>query len=168
MATVHTLGYQQRHIDNFVEELQRVGIDIVVDVRDVPWSRKPGFSRQRLADSLALIGIDYVHAKYAGNPKAIRDRAQSYDDCLELYSRYLDKHPELLWQLDSLLAELLANGMRPCLICYERHPNDCHRSLLLEAWIAESSKDVEIVHLGTEGAERLSSRGIGRLAACVA
>src|SRR5687768_17499675 len=66
LAELHTIGYEKRSIEEFLDALQDAGIDTLVDVRDVAFSHKPGFSGGALRDALGRRGIDYVHAQFAG------------------------------------------------------------------------------------------------------
>lgn len=152
---LYSLGYQLRSVDEFVQVLSRAGVDVVVDVREVPWSRKPGFSKTALEGALEAAGIAYEHARFAGNPKALRRAADSHEDCLASYAAYLDERPDLVAGLDGLVGEHLGGGRSVCLVCYERHPHDCHRSILIER--LRGVRQVEVVHLDPEGAPRLSS-----------
>ena len=158
MATLFSLGYQERDLAAFIDELLSAEVDIVVDVRENPWSRKRGFSRVSLSEALDAVGIHYLHARFAGNPKELRHSASTYDECLAMYEDHLDAHPEILWQFGEMVDGIVASGLRACLVCYERHPHDCHRSLLVEAWQRQEGGGVEVVHLAPSGSARLSSR----------
>lgn len=153
---IFTLGYQLRDLDEYVSVLEDVEADLVLDVRENAWSYKPGFRKSALSSGLADVGIGYRHASFAGNPKRFREQAETYEECLRKYRGYIYAKPKVLDQLDEHLAGLLSSGKRVCLLCYERHPGDCHRSILLEAWQKRYHSDVEIRHLGTDGAPRLS------------
>ena len=89
-----TLGYEKRSIDEFVELLCEAGVTVLVDVRETAWSHKPGFSKTALGAALAVAGIAYAHAPFAGNPKSLRDVATSHAECLSRYRRYLAARPE--------------------------------------------------------------------------
>ena len=145
---LHTLGYEKRTLEAFLAILGEAGIDVVVDVRDTPWSHKPGFSQKPLAAALAAANIQYLHARFAGNPKALRSRAADEADALRLYADHLARHPEILDQLDALLDPMLASGHRVCMICFERDPAHCHRGVLAAAWTARHG--LAVLHLGNE------------------
>ena len=149
-----SLGYQLRSLDEFVETLNGARVGVVVDVREVPWSRKRGFSKTALREALNASGIEYEHARFAGNPKEIRRNAEDHASCLHDYAAYLDDRPDVIAELDALVGEHLDKGRSVCLVCYERHPHDCHRSTLIER--LRSVRRVEVEHLGPEGAPRLS------------
>jgi uncharacterized protein (DUF488 family) len=152
---VFTLGYQARSLEEYVQALLAERIQVLVDVRETAWSRKPGFSKSALQQRLQQAGIEYVHARFVGNPKAIRAHAPTHADCLAGYQEHLTANEELLIQFEALMLAWLAAGLRVCLLCYERHPDDCHRSILLNLWADRHSRPVAIRHLGPEGAPRL-------------
>ena len=154
---VFTLGYQLRELDEFIAELRQACVDLVIDVRETPWSRKRGFSKAALREALADAGIAYEHARFAGNPKELRRGAEDHDDCLRQYAAYLDGCPEILDKLTDLLTESDRGLRRVCLVCYERHPADCHRTILLDRWSRRRRTDVHIKHLAPSGAPRLAS-----------
>ena len=101
---------------------------VLVDIRAVAASRRPGFSKRQLAASLDEAGIAYIHLQKLGTPAQGRQAARAGD--FEALWRIYDKHiktPEAQAALGELLA-LIKSGKRVCLLCYERDPNECHRS----------------------------------------
>ena len=128
MRTLFTIGYQQAKPDAVLGELKRAKIDLLVDIRAVAASRRPGFSKRQLAASLDQAGIAYIHLQKLGTPAQGRQAARAGD--FEALWRIYDKHiktPEAQAALGELLA-LIKSGKRVCLLCYERDPNECHRS----------------------------------------
>lgn len=119
----YTVGYSGRTIDEFVRLLASAGIDRVVDVRELPLSRKKGFSKTSLGGALAKQGIEYVHLRAAGNPY----RAEKHDvpRCLAMYSGHLDAHPQVMADVEGAI-----DGHRAALLCFESHADECHRSIL--------------------------------------
>jgi uncharacterized protein (DUF488 family) len=152
--SLFTLGYQQRTITEYITLLREARIQVLVDVRETAWSHKPGFSKSSLQAALEKVGIQYVHASFAGNPKWLRENASSHSECLEWYGWYLDEFDEVLDAFDALIAEILATGTRVALTCFERHADDCHRSVLASRWMARRTKRV-VRHLGNGGCSRL-------------
>lgn len=139
---LYTIGYEATTMAEFIAALTLAGVTQVIDIRALPLSRRPGFSKSPLAASLAEAGIGYVHLKALGTPKRGRDAAkkgdvamltQVYDDQLEL--------PEAQAAAAQMLA--LAAGRPSALLCYERDPRHCHRRLLVEA----VGEGVEVVDL---------------------
>ncbi len=128
MPPLFTIGYEQAKPDAVLGELKRAKVNLLVDTRAVAASRRPGFSKRALAASLDEIGIPYIHLQKLGTPSEGRAAARSGD--LDTLWRIYDKHiktPEAQQALGELIA-LIKSGKRVCLLCYERDPNECHRS----------------------------------------
>ncbi|KQM19806.1 hypothetical protein ASE73_17535 [Sphingomonas sp. Leaf24] len=139
---IYTIGYEAVTMAEFVAALQAAGVRRVIDVRALPLSRRPGFSKSSLAAELSTHAIDYVHLKALGTPKCGRDAAKKgdvatlravYDEQLEL--------PEAQAQAAIMLG--LAAEMPSALLCFEREPAHCHRTLLLEA-VGQGAEVVEL------------------------
>ena len=127
---IFTIGYEKATQAEVIAALQAAGVERLIDVRAIPASRRPGFSKNILARSLAEHGIDYVHLKALGTPAEGREAARKgKTDVLErVYSGQLEL-PEAIAQA-AMMIDLAAE--RPsALLCYEREPSGCHRSLLL-------------------------------------
>ncbi|WP_026046578.1 MULTISPECIES: DUF488 domain-containing protein [unclassified Sphingomonas] len=139
---IFTIGYEAATMSDFLAALTRAGVTRVIDVRALPLSRRPGFSKTSLAASLAAADIDYVHLKALGTPKAGRDAAKKGDVATleSVYAHQLEL-PEAQVQAARMLA--LAAEQPSALLCYERDPRHCHRTLLLEA----EAEGVEVVDL---------------------
>jgi len=129
---IYTIGYEATTMAEFLAALTRAGVQRVIDVRALPLSRRPGFSKSSLAASLREVGIDYVHLKQLGTPKRGRDAAKKGDVATlrEVYDVQLGL-PEAQAQVAQMHA--LAAEKPSALLCYERDPCHCHRTLLLEA-----------------------------------
>ena len=129
---IFTIGYEQTTMADFLAALKGAGVEQVIDVRALPLSRRPGFSKNILASSLADAGIGYVHLKNLGTPKPGRDAAKKGDVAtLEaVYETQLGL-PEA--QAEAAKMRALAAEKPSALLCYERDPSHCHRTLLLEA-----------------------------------
>jgi uncharacterized protein (DUF488 family) len=131
MRTLFTIGYQLALPDAVLGELKRAKIDLLVDIRAVAASRRPGFSKRQLAASLDEAGIAYIHLQKLGTPAQGRQAARAGD--FEALWRIYDKHiktPEAQAALGELLA-LIKSGKRVCLLCYCRDPKACHRSRIV-------------------------------------
>ena len=141
---IFTIGYEAATMAEFLAALQQAGVERVIDVRALPLSRRPGFSKSPLRAALAEVGIDYVHLKALGTPADGRQaaRAGRQDDLERIYADQLEL-PEAIVAAEQM-RELAAE--RPsALLCYEREPEQCHRSLLLSA----AASDAEVVSLFT-------------------
>jgi uncharacterized protein (DUF488 family) len=133
-----TIGYEQTPARAVLDELERAQVKLVVDVRAVSASRRPGFSKNQLAAELDERGIAYVHLRGLGTPKEGREaaRAGKYDTLHRIYAKHL-KTPQAKEELDELCALVVKSGP-VCLLCYERDHRHCHRQ-----WIAEIIEDRE-------------------------
>lgn len=149
---VFTLGYEQRDLAEFMALLVAEDINVLLDVRENAWSHKPGFSKAALAAATQQSGIEYRHADWAGNPKWIRSVADSHEDCLGMYREYLKAMEGLTEAFVGYIGELLESGLSVCLVCYERHPGDCHRGILAELLECHGQT---VEHISPHGRPRL-------------
>lgn len=150
---VFTLGYEQRNISQFLKLLREMRVDVLIDVRETAWSHKPGFSKGALAKAMKRAGIDYQHVRSVGNPKWIRSMADSHEECLSLYREYIEGVDGLVEGFLGFIAELVGQGLRVCLVCYERHPDDCHRGVL--AGLLEKHGAACVEHIAPDGRPRM-------------
>jgi len=129
---IFTIGYEGTTVPEFVAALQKAGVERVIDVRALPLSRRPGFSKSGLRAALEESGIEYVHLKALGTPADGRAaaRAGRHADMARIYAGQLEL-PEAIAQGAQMLA--LADEKPTALLCMEREPAHCHRTLLLEA-----------------------------------
>ena len=139
---IFTIGYEATTVDEFLTALRDAGVKRVIDVRAVANSRRPGFSKTPLRNVLAEAGIGYAHLRALGTPADGRAaaRAGRHDDLKRIYAGQLEL-PEAIAQGAQMLE--LARDKPSALLCYERDPAGCHRSLLLDA----VAPDAEVVHL---------------------
>ena len=121
-----TIGYEAAGFATFLATLQDAGITMVLDVRDLPLSRRAGFSKRILAASLAAAGIGYVHLKSLGTPKEGRLAARRGDYLLfwAIVEARLGT-PEA--ERDLHQAADLARHQPTALLCFEADPAKCHR-----------------------------------------
>ena len=126
-----TIGYEGKTQAQMIAELKAAGVALVVDVRAVAASRRPGFSKTILAASLAEAGVGYEHLRGLGTPKAGRDaaRAGRTDEMREIFSAHLAE-PAAQVQLARAIA--LARARPIALLCYEAQACDCHRAVVAE------------------------------------
>lgn len=139
---IFTIGYEGATVGEFVAALKRAGVERVIDVRALPLSRRPGFSKTPLRGALEEAGIDYVHLKALGTPSEGRTaaRAGRHADMARIYAGQLEL-PEAMVQAAQMLE--LAREKPSALMCMEREPAHCHRTLLLDA----VAGDAEVVDL---------------------
>ena len=150
--TVFTIGYEGLDIDAFMSRLSKHGIETVVDIRELPLSRKPGFSKKTLASVLNLSGREYVHMVELGCPKSVRDRYREDDN----WKRYTNGFLKHLKTQQAAIAELsaLAESSNCALLCYEADFNFCHRSMVANA--VRDSCGAEVEHIKTADAKKAS------------
>jgi uncharacterized protein (DUF488 family) len=139
---IFTIGYEGTTVAEFLAALQKAGVERVIDVRALPLSRRPGFSKTALRGALEEAGIEYVHLKALGTPADGRTaaRAGRHADMARIYAGQLEL-PEAMMQSAQMLE--LAREKPSALLCMEREPAHCHRTLLLNA----VAGDAEVVHL---------------------
>ncbi|KRB85791.1 hypothetical protein ASE00_03210 [Sphingomonas sp. Root710] len=139
---IFTIGYEGATQGEFIARLREAGIKLLADVRAVPLSRRPGFSKNILAAGLREAGIDYVGLKALGTPPEGREAARKHDlaRLRHIYMGQLEL-PEAMVQAAQLLD--MATERPTALLCFEREPACCHRSLLVEAVMP----DAEVVDL---------------------
>jgi uncharacterized protein (DUF488 family) len=139
---IFTIGYEGATMAEFLAALHQAGVRRVIDVRALPLSRRPGFSKTPLSSALAEAGIDYVHLKALGTPAEGRAaaRAGRTADLKRIYAGQLEL-AEAIAQSAQMLA--LAKETPSALLCFERDPAECHRTMLLDAVAPE----VEVSHL---------------------
>jgi len=129
MPVVYTIGYEGASIEEFQKTLSIVGISLVADIRAIPVSRKRGFSKISLAERLAKVGIEYQHFGELGDPKPGREaaRAGQYPTFESIYRLHLESR-----EARAAIADLLKLvALRPtCLLCFERNPRHCHRTIV--------------------------------------
>ncbi|MGD1237279.1 DUF488 family protein [Mycobacterium seoulense] len=143
-AAVMTVGYQGREVDQLVEDLSVAGVEIVVDVRLTPLSRKPGLSKTKLAEALRWAGIGYVHLPQLGNPRDNRAAYRNAEAHAVRRFRGLLESPDARDAVDHLRE--LASRNVIALLCFERDPEQCHRALIIEAMAADNP-DLDIHHI---------------------
>jgi uncharacterized protein (DUF488 family) len=145
MKQLATLGYEGASQADFIATLRKAGVTVVVDVRELPLSRRKGFSKTALAKGLASADIKYRHFRDLGDPKPGREaaRAGHFADFKRIYLRHIKTAAAQI-----ALAELLeiVVGNNACLLCYERDPNHCHRTIVANELADRSG--VGVVHLG--------------------
>src|SRR5580698_8282862 len=127
-----TIGYEQTPASAVLDELEHAGVKLLVDVRAVASSRRPGFSKTQLAAGLDERGISYLHLRGLGTPKdgRLAARAGQYETLQKIYAKHLET-PQAREELDELSALVKKSGP-VCILCYERDHRHCHRR-----WIAE-------------------------------
>lgn len=139
---LYTLGYESSAIDDFIATLKVANIERVIDVREYPLSRRKGFSKNVLRELLQANNVDYVHLKGLGDPKEGRDAARSgdHESFLKIFNSHM-KTAEAMADLQTAID--LASSSVSCLLCYERNPEGCHRTIVAKAIAADTGQQVQ-------------------------
>lgn len=143
MNTIYTIGYEGTDIERVVQTLKAVGVGVLADVRAVALSRKKGFSKTALRNRLAEEGIEYVHFNALGDPKPGREaaRAGKYDLFRKIYRKHLATSDA---QYSFRELQITVQDKTTCLLCFERDPNVCHRSIVTLALRAEGNEILDL------------------------
>jgi uncharacterized protein (DUF488 family) len=139
---IFTIGYEAATMADFIAALEGAAVERVIDVRALPLSRRPGFSKTPLKGALAEAGIDYVHLRALGTPAAGREAARKgqLQELQRIYAGQLEL-PEAIAEGAQMIE--LASEVPSALLCFERDPAGCHRTLLLRA----IAPHAEAIHL---------------------
>jgi uncharacterized protein (DUF488 family) len=140
-----TIGYEGLSPRAFLNNLKAHNVDVVIDVREVPRSRKRGFSKSQLDARLKRAGISYVHFKNLGSPAPARKKYKSDRD----FAAFARSYAEVLKNESDTLNELysLAGEKGCCLLCYEADAATCHRSLVGTAVAKLDGGEFTVIHL---------------------
>ena len=137
-----TIGYEGCTIDGVIATLKDAGVGLLIDVRAVAASRKPGFSKRQLAASLDAAGIRYVHLQGLGTPKSGRDavRAGHPERMVPIFHAHMESDRA---QAELAMARGMATDARACLLCFERDPATCHRRIVARL-VCESTEQAVV------------------------
>lgn len=140
-ATICTIGYERRSLDEFLRLLCGAPVDTLIDTRHRAGSRKRGFARTALSEALRGIGVGYEHRRELGTPPHLMDIMRSTGSySLDAYEEFFEAQGALLTDLTEVAAKT-----RTVLLCYELDPGVCHRSVLARHVAREAG--LRILHL---------------------
>lgn len=140
-----TLGYQGLKPEDFVNRLTEHGVKVLVDVREIPWSRKRGFSKSQLENTVSQYGIKYIHFKKLGSPSVLRKEVKesgNYEQFFSGYEQYLDSQKEEIGSLLKLVEDEVC-----CLMCFEKDAEMCHRKVIASEVKERDRNGLQVVHL---------------------
>lgn len=142
------IGYATKPIQVFLGQLQTYNVDVVADVRSVPYSRAfHDFNREALIQHLASINVKYV---YLGDELGPRSKvSEHYNETGQVQFDRLMRSPLFLKGVDRLKVGL-AKGYNIALMCAEKDAAVCHRSLLI-GYALKHTLNMELLHIGFEG-----------------
>jgi uncharacterized protein (DUF488 family) len=129
--TIFTFGYEGLDIEAFIARLQVARVKTIVDVRELPLSRKKGFSKNSFSSALSLHGIAYVHMPALGCPKPIRNQYKADAN----WCTYKKDFINYIKTQDAPLRELvkISQATSACLVCFEADFSMCHRTFVARA-----------------------------------
>ena len=141
-----TIGYQKAVLQDVLATLAQAGVATLLDVRDRPISRRPGFSKRQLSAAIEDAGMRYVHLAALGTPPEGRlaNRRREWERFWGIVEEKLAR-PEA--ELDLHRAAEIAGAASSCLLCYEADWQVCHRRRIAE--ILADRCGFGIRHLGT-------------------
>jgi uncharacterized protein (DUF488 family) len=143
-SALATIGYESANLADFIHTLHGAGVTCLIDVRELPISRRKGFAKRALSEGLEDAGIEYIHLRGLGDPKEGREAARAGD--MTRFKRVFTAHMKTsVAQSDLRRAAELVSGGAACLMCYERDHATCHRSIVAKA--ISDILPVTILHL---------------------
>lgn len=153
-TTLFTIGYEGLSLEQFMRLLLAYGIELLIDVRDLPISRKKGFSKKSLSLAVVNSNKSYLHIKSLGCPPNIRHEYQ--DD--KNWTRYAVRYNKFLKQQVAALEELsrIVAKRRCALLCFEADAERCHRSLIVQELKQYWNTELDVVHIRAEQIAGLS------------
>jgi uncharacterized protein (DUF488 family) len=140
-----TIGYEGRNIDDFISCLKQYNTTCLIDVREIPISRKNGFSKRSLKGRLENENIKYIHIKALGTPSVIRKKLRAdkdYNSFFNEYSKYLTNNIDIIRNLYNNIFEGTS-----CLMCFERSHEKCHRSIVANKIKEFNGEKIKIKHI---------------------
>lgn len=142
---LNTIGYQGADIPDFISALKKNNIDLLIDVRENANSRKKGFAKSALRETLQTNGIRYVHLRGLGTKPEVRKAYRANNDMdwfTSEYNQYLSTRQEDIDELVKLMADNTC-----CLMCFEADHTMCHRSLITAHLKKQFGQELEINHI---------------------
>jgi uncharacterized protein (DUF488 family) len=148
---LYTIGYEGTLISEFLSTLRATGIQLVIDVRELPLSRKKGFSKSSLAQHLQDRDIGYLHLRGLGDPKEGRlaARAGRFNEFKRIFSSHMKTsiaRNDMTKAIDASLKHV------SCLVCFERDHANCHRCMVAEEMARTSG--LKLTHLVVNNSQK--------------
>src|SRR5258708_2659136 len=142
--TLYTIGYEKARLGDVVEQLAASGVATLIDVRDRPISRRPGFSKRQLAAAVEAAGMRYLHLQALGTPPEGRP-ANPRREWPRFWGIVETKLASAAAELALQRAAAVAREGASCLLCYEADWRCCHRRRVAE--ILAERHDFAVHHL---------------------
>jgi len=145
VTKLYTIGYEGATVASFLDALRVAGVELLVDVRALASSRRPGFAKTALGANLATIGVDYLHLRGLGTPADGRAaaRAGRHGEMKRIFLEHMFE--DVAQEELARLADIVRGPRAVCLMCFEADPAHCHRRYVVEALAPLVA--FEVVHL---------------------
>lgn len=142
---LYTIGYEGLSVDAFFKALLANRVKTLIDIREAPISRKPGFSKSALSVAAQEYGLAYIHIQALGAPTEVRRGYREDQD----WARFVRRYKRHLATQDEAILELAKKVRRKssCLLCFEADPNRCHRSLVTQRLSEIIGSPLTIIHI---------------------
>ena len=141
-----TIGYEKLDQKQFMTHLASHGVDVVADIRKLPVSRKKGFSKTALRETLNCKGIDYLNYQALGAPKELRDELHKSGNYDSFFQKYENNISDKTDQFNDILS-FINSGRKVALLCFERNPQKCHRKVVAEVIRKLDGNGLKIEHI---------------------
>ncbi|MDF7823298.1 DUF488 domain-containing protein [Pontiellaceae bacterium B12227] len=141
---VCSIGYEGYSLEGYLNQLIRRGVKVLCDVRKNPLSRKFGFSKSALRNALEHLGIEYRHIPQLGIVSAKRQQLDSQKAYDTLFSEYERTTLQAEAQTITELVDLLKSKKRVAFLCYEKLPEQCHRTRIVNSVLKQLGKNVAV------------------------
>ena len=130
VSTLYTFGYEGQSVESFISTLKEHAIECLLDVREMPLSRKKGFSKTALRNHLERNHIKYIHLRDLGSPKELRNQLKETGNYPLFFEAMEDHLSEAEGSIEEAYQYVIENVS--CLLCFEKYPEQCHRSLVAQ------------------------------------
>lgn len=142
---IFTIGYESLKTEDFIARLKENDIEILVDVREIPWSRKRDFSKSQLENLIGQYDIKYIHIQKFGSPSVLRKKVREDNNYKQFFIEYKNY---LKTQIDELrkFHEILEKSVC-CLMCFEKNVEICHRKIIVSEIKKLHNNGLKIIHL---------------------
>ncbi|MHC4736472.1 MAG: DUF488 domain-containing protein [Planctomycetota bacterium] len=143
--SLFTVGYEGATVDTFIAKLIENEVEYILDVRSLPLSRKPGFSKTQLARKLNRARIQYVHLRDLGSPKPFRKGLKltgDYSTFFKQMARYLNGKKDAIEKAYKYVMNTTC-----CLMCFERLAAECHRKIVARKIKVRDGNGLQIRHI---------------------
>lgn len=131
MATVFLTGYEGETLDAFLAKLESNDVSAVIDIRELPLSRKNGFSKSSLAETLDSSGVAYYHLPELGSPSELRKELRATHNYRTFFAEYRS-HIRSEGSIVDHLAKIVSQEDAPALLCFEKYTHLCHRTIVAD------------------------------------